>query len=153
MIIGIVGAEECKFTPYGKAQALTLIRRIVSHPQVTGVVSGGCHLGGVDIWAKQVAEQYGRDFREFLPAEQSWHYGYRIRNLQIASHSDVLHCITVPYLPDTYTGKRFLYCYHCDSTTHVKSGGCWTLKEAARMRKVTALHIVKQAITDKEIRI
>ena len=144
MTLGIVGAEECKFTPYGKAQALTLIRRLVSHPDCTAVVSGGCHLGGVDIWARQMAEQYGRQFTEFLPAERSWYYGYRIRNLQIASHCNVLHCITVPYLPATYTGRTFRYCYHCDSTSHIKSGGCWTMKEAARMGKKTALHIVRQ---------
>jgi hypothetical protein len=149
VILGIVGAEECKFTPYGKAQAITLLRRIISHPQVTAVVSGGCHLGGIDIWAVEMARQYGRIVTEFLPKEHSWYYGYRIRNLQIASHSDVLHCITVPYLPATYAGKVFKYCYHCDSSTHIKSGGCWTMKEAKRMGKRWELHIVRQSAKDK----
>jgi hypothetical protein len=49
-----------------------------------------------------------------------------------------------------YNGMRFNYlrggpgpwCYHCNSASHVKSGGCWTLKQAVAMKKLGFLEIV-----------
>jgi hypothetical protein len=145
VIAGIVGAEAKKFTLYGQAQARTLIRKIVSDPQVTEVCSGECHLGGVDIWAREITEQLDKKFTPFAPLARGWEW-YRRRNLQIARHSDVVHSIVVPYLPVGFTGDRFLYCYHCkqEVNNHVKSGACWTMREAIRMGKRGVLHVVKQ---------
>jgi hypothetical protein len=148
VIAGIVGAEERKFTAYGKACALTFIRRIVLDPQVTEVCSGECPLGGVDKWARQVAEELGKKFTPFPPEGSSWEF-FKRRNLQIARYSDALHNITVPYLPAGYTGRRFVYCYHCandvlEPPAHVKSGGCWTLKKAREFGKKGILYVVKQ---------
>lgn len=138
MIIGIVGSEETKFTHLGKVRAFSKLLEIIENPEITEVVSGKCHLGGIDIWAIQVAKEVGKICTEFPPDRLSWEW-YKKRNLLIANKSDVVHCITVDKLPDTYNGMKFDYCYHCKTDGHIKSGGCWTMKQA----KVGVLHVVQ----------
>ena len=86
-------------------------------------------MGGVDIWAEELAEEYGHPTDIKAPRQQSWHgeYGYRARNLDIAA-SDIVHVIVADEYPPEYRGRRFKFCYHCKDTRdyHVKSGGCWT---------------------------
>lgn len=138
MRIGIVGSEAAKFTPESEAAARSLIREIIAHPEVTEVCSGDCHLGGIDQWAREECEKVGKSFTGYPPKVHNWEQGYKPRNLQIAK-SDVVHCITVDKLPETYTGMRFSRCYHCNTNEHVKSGGCWTMIRA----KKGILHVIK----------
>lgn len=130
MKVGIVGSEAAKFTPETAAKAKALIRTLLSAPGVTEVVSGGCHLGGVDIWAEEIGLELGLVVTVHYPRVRSW-WAYKERNLKIAE-ADEVHCITVKELPAGYTGMRFSHCYHCHTNDHVKSGGCWTMKKARK---------------------
>lgn len=140
MKIGIVGSEGAKFTPETEEKARERIRGIIknrwTHPSLgLWVISGACHLGGIDIWAIEEAKKLGCHVLEFPPESLSWEGGYKRRNLQIADASDEVYCITVKTLPPGYKGMRFSHCYHCDTKDHVKSGGCWTVKQARKMGK------------------
>src|ERR1041384_90593 len=104
MIVGIVGSEASKFTPLGEVEAKSVIAEILSDPLVTEVVSGKCHLGGIDLWAAEIGSGMGLVVTEYPPKTLSWETGYKPRNLQIARRSDVVYCITVDRLPDTYRG-------------------------------------------------
>ena len=137
MKLGIVGHEAAKFTPETETEAKALIRTLLLNPAVTEVVSGECHLGGIDIWAHEIADELGLPFTGFAPKERSWEKGYKPRNLQIAQ-ADEVHCIVVAKLPESYKGMRFTYCYHCRTSEHAKSGGCWTAKRA----KIGVWHVV-----------
>lgn len=134
-VIGIVGHEAAKFTAEGRRRARSLIAELLSDGEVL-LSSGHCHLGGVDIFAEEIARELGA-FREeliFPPKDLSWSDGYKPRNIQIAEASDVVHNIVVDRLPASYTGMRFSVCYHCIKSSrkssgirsHIKSGGCWT---------------------------
>jgi hypothetical protein len=144
MRIGIVGSEEAKFTPLGVQRARELITSLVSDPFVTEVISGKCHLGGIDIWAAEIGELLRKKVKEFPPRKLSWEY-YKARNLIIAGESDIVYCITVDKLPETFKGMKFDYCYHCKTNTHVKSGGCWTMKQAIRMGKHGELRVIQNS--------
>ena len=139
MIIGIVGSEAIKFTEKTKAKAKELITSIVK--DFDGVSSGHCHLGGIDIWAEEIGKNLGKKLYIFKPAQLSW-TGYKDRNIQIALKSDAVYCITVKELPEFYTGMKFDSCYHCKTTEHIKSGGCWTVKYAKRMGKPTKVFVI-----------
>jgi hypothetical protein len=148
MIIGIVGSEESKFTEKGKLHAIQWIKRLIADPTVTGVASGECHLGGIDIWAHEVTVGFGKRFYKFPPLLRQWEGGYKQRNIQIAQCSEVVYCISVDQLPRSYNGMRFEYCYHCDGDVlnppnHIKSGGCWTTKYARKLGKHGILIVVR----------
>jgi hypothetical protein len=142
MVIGIVGSEAAKFTPETEATAREIITRLLTAPDVTGVSSGACHLGGIDVWAEELGRFWGLDLFIFPPRNLSWATGYKPRNLQIVAASDEVHCITLKELPPSYTGMRFPLCYHCGRNDHVKSGGCWTMKQARMAGKTVALWII-----------
>lgn len=142
--IGIVGSEAAKFTQAGEVMARHIIEGLLTADQVTEVVSGGCHLGGIDRWAVEIGRERGLRVTEFLPKTRAWIGGYRERNLQIVDSSDVVHCITVNALPPGYSGMRFGLCYHCGTTEHVKSGGCWTARQARLVGKPGIVHVVNQ---------
>jgi len=143
MIIGIVGAEAAKFTAVGEAAARAIIRELLSRSDVTLMVSGGCHLGGADIYAEDEAELLGIPTRIHKPKRLSWDDGYKARNMLIAEDSDVVHNIIVDVLPTTYNGMLFKKCYHCNTTAHVKSGGCWTARYAQRIGKQAQWHLIR----------
>lgn len=140
MRVGIVGSEAAKFTPDTEQRARVLIRSLLSPGDV--VVSGKCHLGGIDIWAVEEAQAMGLEIVEHAPKVHNWFQGYMPRNLKIADDSEIVHCITLKELPSTYTGMRFKLCYHCGTDEHVKSGGCWTVKQAKRMGKRGMVHVI-----------
>lgn len=142
-VLGIVGAEEAKFTKQGAASAKAHILRVIRGYRATLVVSGGCHLGGIDIWATEIASNLGIASLEYLPKAQSWQY-YKARNIQIARKCNVLVNYVVSRLPNEYTGMRFPLCYHCNSTMHVKSGGCWTMNYAHSLGKRVHRILVEQ---------
>ena len=140
-VVGIVGSEAAKFTPETETRARALIRLLLSPGDV--VCSGHCHLGGVDIFAEEVASALGLEKLIYPPKELNWDHGYRPRNLQIAVASDVVYCITVRDYPPMYKGMRFSSCYHCKVDTHVKSGGCWTVKQALKLGKAGQVMVVE----------
>lgn len=94
------------------------------------LVSGRCPLGGVDIFAEEIAAESGLRMIVFAPRNLSWGApgGYRERNLAIARKSDVVLVVALERLPAGYRGLAFEECYHCKGRNppHVKSGGCWT---------------------------
>ena len=141
--IGIVGHEAAKFTVEGKRAAFRMIEALLTHCDV--LVSGGCHLGGVDIWAEEVADSIGATKIIHLPKKRSWHGGYKERNEAIARDSDEVHIIVVNTLPAGFRGMTHALCYHCGTRAHVKSGGCWTGKVAERMGKRAEWHVIMQA--------
>ena len=139
--IGIVGHEAAKFTPDTEAAAREIIRMLLESPDAV-VVSGHCHLGGIDIWAEEIADALGREKLIFPPKNLRWSGGYKERNILIAQNSHIVHCIVVATLPAGYDGMRFEGCYHCNTPDHVKSGGCWTAKYARRLGRQAQWHIV-----------
>lgn len=135
MIVGIVGSEGKKFTPETEAIARNLIRNLIASTGATGMSSGHCHLGGIDIYAEEIAKELGLETFIYPPKTLSWDTGYRPRNIEIAKKSDEVYCITVDKLPPGYVGMKFNSCYHCGTSDHVKSGGCWTTKYARQLGK------------------
>lgn len=143
MKIGIVGSEAAKFTRDTEQLAREEIRRLLTDADL--VISGRSPLGGIDYWAIEEAQWRGVPTLEFPPKTPRWHDGYRPRNLQIARASDKVVCITLKCLPPEYRGMRFPRgCYHCGTPAddHVKSGGCWTMKQAAKAGKFTQLVVI-----------
>lgn len=59
MRVGIVGSEAAKFTADSAARAQQKIREILLATKATEVVSGACHLGGIDIWAAGIGKALG----------------------------------------------------------------------------------------------
>lgn len=145
MILGIVGHEALKFTPATEALARAAIYEEILARGATMIVSGHCHLGGVDIYAEEIAALMGLPTRIFAPKQLWWNgpYGFKARNLDIANFSDLVLCVVVREYHPGYEGLRFEGCYHCLSRTppHVKSGGCWTAWKA----KAQAWRIIEQA--------
>lgn len=129
MRIGIVGHESAKFTREGEISAKRVIRNLLL-PTDSVLVSGGCHLGGVDIWAEEEAVFLGRPAVIHKPENLDWLNGYKPRNLKIAEDSDIVYCLVVDTYPPDYDSMRFPYCYHCKTSSHIKSGGCWTARRA-----------------------
>lgn len=144
MILGIVGAEAAKFTPHTEARARALIRHLLQDPAVEGVSSGHCHLGGIDIWAEQLGRELNKRLFIYPPRTLGWETGYRPRNVKIAEVSDVVACITLKVLPASYSGMRFDRCYHCNTASHVKSGGCWTARYAQQLGKKAVWYVISE---------
>lgn len=145
MKIGLVGSEASKFTRKMEATAKAMLMTCVSvGPPIDTVVSGECHLGGIDIWAKEMAMACGMPYIGCPPAKLTWEGGYKQRNLKIVRESDSVICITVKDYHKGYTGMRFPYCYHCGNRypPHVKSGGCWTMWKAHDLGKGHNLFIL-----------
>jgi hypothetical protein len=141
-VLGIVGSEDAKFTDETRQRAISEIRGLILRHRPTCLVSGACHLGGVDQWAAREGRLHGVRVVEYPPAVRRWSGGYMERNIQIAKESDIVVCITVKELPPDYKGMRFRMCYHCGTDSHVKSGGCWTMKYAEKLGKETQLIVV-----------
>ena len=144
--IGIVGSEKSKFTPETREAAKEMIRALILYENPDLIVSGACHLGGIDVWAMDVAKEMGIQCKEYPPLRHSWTYGYRPRNIKIAEVSDKIYCLTIKTLPPGFAGMRFSHCYHCNTPPehHVKSGGCWTIKYARKqLNKPTKLIIIE----------
>lgn len=143
MILGIVGSEAAKFTSETEEIARLQIRaQFEMYPYIEYVISGACHLGGIDIWAIDEAKKKGLKILEFPPKKLQWEGGYKQRNIKIAELSDKVVCITLKQLPGSYKGMRFSKCYHCNTNSHVKSGGCWTMKYAFKLGKETELIVI-----------
>lgn len=135
MILGVVGHAAEKFTARTEALARQAIREVVVD-LASRIVSGHCHMGGVDIWAEEIADELGIPKSIHAPASLSWGApgGFKDRNLRIARESDAVLVVVVKELPPSYNGMRFEDCYHCKGRNppHVKSGGCWTAWQAGK---------------------
>jgi len=139
--VGIVGHEGAKFEKSAELMARLIIRELL-HDTDAVLVSGHCHLGGIDIWAEEEARKLGREMEIFPPKTLHWDTGFKPRNIEIASLADIVHCIVVRELPPNFTGMRHQLCYHCNTKDHVKSGGCWTAKYAERLGKPAQWHLL-----------
>jgi hypothetical protein len=144
MKIGIVGNGTDKFTFVSKVRAFSLIRSILKPGDI--LVSGHSPVGGIDIWSEEVAKLLGNKMDLKIPKQHTWNaeYGYKQRNLDIAKDSDELHVILVDKYPPDYKEHKFSLCYHCKTSDHIKSGACWTAKEARKLGKKVIYHIIKQ---------
>jgi hypothetical protein len=142
MIIGIVGHEAKKFTSETEAKAKEIIQELIARPDVTGVTSGECHLGGIDIWAHEETDRQGKMFYPFPPLSRSWETGYKPRNINIAETGEECHCIVIKEYDPSFGGMKFDYCYHCKTKDHIKSGGCWTAHYAIKLGKKGFWHVV-----------
>lgn len=142
MKVGIIGHAADKFTEVTERSAKMIIRELLNPGDI--LVSGGCHLEGVDIWAEEIAKELGcYDLDHIhLPKIHRWEGGYKQRNLKIARDSDIVHVIVVAEYPPEYRGRRFKICYHCHTDDHVKSGACWTGKKALKLGKPVIWHII-----------
>lgn len=151
MKIGIVGNGEDKFTEEGRRKAIDEIRNIFNNcdrgdGEALVLVSGHSPVGGIDIWAEDVADELGLGMDLKIPKQHTWdaQYGYKQRNIDIAKDSDELHVILVDSYPKGYEGTKFKQCYHCFTDKHIKSGACWTAKQAIAFGKNVFWHIIKQ---------
>ncbi len=136
---GIVGNEAARFTDATQEMARKYIEDAIVAHGATTVVSGHCHLGGVDIWAEDAARELGLELITHAPTRLTWQGkgGFRDRNLRIAEDSDHVLCVTVDRHSDLRPGVFLRGCPHCDKPSrggvppHVPSGGCWTAWAAA----------------------
>jgi hypothetical protein len=142
--VGIVGHGSTKFTSDTEEAARTLIRKLLSVPGAI-LVSGHSPVGGIDIWSEEIAKELGIPMEIKSPKDHAWDgsYGYRARNLDIARSSDVVNVILVADYPPNFHGYKFNECYHCHTTDHIKSGGCWTGRQAKQLGKRVKWWILK----------
>lgn len=128
MNLGIVGHAEEKFTVRTRKLARQAIVDLLLQYEPVLMVSGASPMGGIDVWAEEIAVGMGITPKIFPPANNTWEGGFKPRNLQIASTSTHVAVIVVAAFPPGFKGQRFPYCYHCQDRNpkHVKSGGCWT---------------------------
>jgi hypothetical protein len=124
---------------------LAIFEIILSHPNAQ-IVSGHSRMGGVDIWTEEIAKMCGReaDLDIKAPTTEAWdgEYGYKARNTDIAK-SDIVFVVVADDYPEDYDGKRFNKCYHCHTDSHVKSGACWTGKQAIKFGNQAKWLIIK----------
>lgn len=116
MKIGIVGSSRAKHNNV----IPTIMKIILTYPSDTEFVSGGAK--GIDEAVEEACYILSRQITVFKPKEQSWTGGFKERNLKIAKYCDKVISIAMPY-----HGK---ICFHCNSKTHDKTGGCYTMKHA-----------------------
>jgi hypothetical protein len=165
MKVAIVGPQEDKWLPYLKDRAKQVIEVILIQYQFERdltIVSGGCPLGGVDIWAVELAKQRGINTDVIKPDVNQWEdryateyenqyipvpilKGFKSRNIAIAKDCDVLYCI----VPNAMIGFNVVsfnpkcFCKHCKVWKHPTNGGCWTMKYANKIGKETHLVVVE----------
>ena len=131
MKIAIVGTSQ-NLTENEERDAYQLCATILKDDSAGTLISGGAK--GIDSIAEEVAKGLGLYVEIYKPKTYDW-YGYSDRNLIIAQECDKLFCIT--------TNVHDEKCYHHDkSQDHQRTGGCWTLREAARINKPCRLFVI-----------
>jgi hypothetical protein len=159
MKIGIIGHGADKFTESSKQKAINIIKSILEPLKEFNkatinyyrpvFISGHSPVGGIDIWSEEIAKNLGISLDLKIPKQHTWdaEYGYKQRNLDIAKDSDILYVILVDKYPPNYKGQKFDKCYHCNSSTHIKSGACWTAKQARKLGKKVEYIIINNETT------
>ena len=136
--IAIIGHAAEKFTKQTETKAKILIQNIFldgAEDENPVLVSGRSPMGGIDVWAEEVAIRLGYDRQIFPPKRNQWE-SFKERNLEIARSCDVMYVIVVEEFPPEFKGKKFRDCYHCifrqkrGMPLHIKSGACWTANKA-----------------------
>ena len=109
------------------------------------IVSGHSPKGGTDIFAEAIARNFGIKTEIYPPEINQWAgknvnhkrlKGYKARNVQIARACNILYCFTLS------NSDRRKGCYHCQNYKHLRSGGCWTFKNAQELKKEVHMIIV-----------
>lgn len=135
-----MGHAQEKFTPRTEMLAREVIRSEIALLGAKWVVSGHSPMGGVDIYAEEIALESLIPTMIFGPTRNDWSGpgGFKERNLRIAQESDLVLVVVVEELPPGYKGMVFKDCYHCKGRNppHIKSGGCWTAWKATRRKWV-----------------
>ena len=150
--VAIIGNGADKFTIVGAERAKRQIQAILTWGQPVSVISGHSPMGGVDIWAEEIADLMEIPLDLKVPDTHEWNpdegYGYRARNIDIATDCTEIHIIVAREYPFAYRGRRFSYCYHCvdnesrDCKGHVKSGACWTANQAQKLGKYPSYYSI-----------
>jgi hypothetical protein len=92
MKIGIVGAEERKWTKEQKEEVIKQIYSILQQNNRNVLVSGHSPKGGVDIWAEDIARELELEMHIYFPENNQWEPdGYKERNKLIAKDSDIVY--------------------------------------------------------------
>ncbi len=135
MKIAIVGSSHLSETEEMDARKIcgyVLNKALEDRDNIPILVSGGAK--GVDSIAEDIANQLKIKTIIHKPLENNWENGYKPRNMQIAQECNVLYCLP--------TGIKTTPCYHCGDVAfcpHEVTGGCWTMKEAKKLKKDTHL--------------
>lgn len=168
LFIGVVGHGQDKFNAVTKTSAIDIIQGLLGPEAV--IVSGHSPMGGIDIWAENMAFEANRSHgypKPIIHAPKVFGWGptggYKQRNIKIATGSNVLHVIVVSEYPSGYKGPRYGLCYHCKNriTPHVKSGGCWTGWYAVKLGRNVIWSIIYpdgsvkhwMAVSDMEVKL
>lgn len=119
MYVGIVGSSKAPITEGN----IKFVENIIKDydKMTTVIVSGGAK--GVDTLAKLASERLNYKFVAFSPTAENWE-AYKKRNLEIAKECNIVISVALPY-----SGNR---CYHCNSTLHDKTAGCWTARKCKK---------------------
>jgi len=107
MKVAIVGHAADKFSPAAEKAVKEYIREVISGRVFTHVISGECPLGGVDIWAHEIADELDVEFISKAPKENTWEGGFKPRNIAMARECDALYNIVVSHYPLNYKGKYY----------------------------------------------
>ena len=106
-IVCIVGSYKWadEHIPIAKKILRTMFRYL--DPERHEIISGECHKGGIDIWAKELALQHGFAYRGFPAAEHELK-SYMRRNMAMACVCDILFRIESP-ISRTKGSKKTLW--------------------------------------------
>lgn len=162
----IVGNGADKFTPRTRVLAILAIANAIAEWRPTVVISGESPVGGIDEWARKTARLAGVAFEPYAPNVDRWDgeqqagpnkIGFKQRNQMMADACDIAVSIVVGAYPDTYEGRRWKGCYHCNRAArkdsefavgwHVKSGACWTLLRAREKGSLVQWVIINEGGT------
>lgn len=148
MKVAIVGTS--KLTEEERFKVIDKIEDVLKQYQELDnqieLISGGAK--GVDSLVKNMGDHHGIAVKEITPDIKQWEdeiledktvkKGFKSRNLEIANYCDHLICITVKR-----GSEEEELCYHHHSPQdHRKTAGCFTAKEAEKLKKPTRLFIV-----------
>lgn len=134
--IAIVGADGRKWTENDPELVKCIIRHILTKYDDPILISGHCPLGGVDLWAEEVAKELEIPVVLFRPRRNAWRF-YKERNVKIAEACDIIYDIEPPRSCHHCRGEGKigdLICRFCGGDG-AYSGGTWTLNYAKTLGK------------------
>ena len=136
--VGIVGSEGLYWTKCQRDLATLKITEILGEYTTPILVSGGCHKGGIDIWAEDVARTLKINKYIFKPQVFQWSsintldgktlQGYKDRNIKIAEKSDIVYSIEPEYIDGITPWKNPVAFDWASNKFYRKSGGMWTMR-------------------------